>query len=206
MSFFSRVKSLFKSSPDEQVLGYSVLELKSVFGKVLTEDAGEPSDYPVHTLLVSAGIPSYYSSFVMDKADIGELQELIDERFLKVDERVFNELIVTRYQHRISKDELIFSVSYKEFNVATIRLATNSVELLRLIKEKRFAVPPPWIAFEGYEASWWGGGMQGAQGYYNDNYFFPFFSALSAAERGEYYVRYSAFDDWVKSLESILDL
>ncbi|MBX8543584.1 hypothetical protein K5D53_02945 [Pseudomonas cichorii] len=206
MSFFSRVKNLFKSAPDEQVLGYSVLELKSVFGKVLTEDAGESSDYPAHTLLVSAGIQAYYSSFFMDKADVGELQELIDERFLKVDERVFNELIVTRYQHQISKDELIFSVSYKELNMATIRLATNSVELLRLIKEKKFAVPPPWIAFEDYEASWWGGDMQGAQGFYNDNYFFPFFSALSAAERGDYYAKYSADDEWVGTLELTLGL
>ncbi|GFM64561.1 hypothetical protein PSCICJ_06790 [Pseudomonas cichorii] len=201
MSFFSRVKSLFKRTPDEQVLGYSVSELKSIFGKVLSEDAGGSSDYPAHTLLVSAGIQAYYSSFVMDKADVGELQELIDERFLKVDERIFNELLVTRYQHQISKDELIFSVSYKEFNVATIRLATNSVELLRLIKEKRFAVPPPWIAFDGYEASWWGGDMQGAQGFYNDSYFFPFFSALSAVGRVGYYARYSASDEWIKSLE-----
>ncbi|RMO12988.1 hypothetical protein ALQ47_02486 [Pseudomonas cichorii] len=206
MSFSSRVKSIFKSTPDEQVLGYSVLELKSVFGNALTEEAGEPSDYPAHTLLVLAGIQAYYSSFVMDKADVGELQELIDEHFLKVDERAFNELVVTRYQHQISKDELIFSVSYKEFSVATIRLATNSVELLRLIKEKKFAVPPPWIAFEDYEASWWGGDMQGAQGFYNDNYFFPFFAALSVAERGGYYARYSASDEWIKSLELMLEL
>lgn len=206
MSFFSRVKSIFKSTPDEQVLGYSALELKSIFGKALIEEAGEPSDYPVHTLLVPAGIQAYYSSFVMDKADVIELQELIDEHFLKVDERAFNELVVTRYQHQISKDELMFSVSHKEFSVATIRLATNSVELLRLIKEKKFAVPPPWIAFEDYEASWWGGDMQGAQGFYNDNYFFPFFLALSVEERNEYYTMYSASSEWIKSLELTLDL
>ncbi len=206
MSFLGRIKSLFKSIPDEQVLGYSVLELKSVFEKVLTEGAGDSSDYPAHTLLVSAGVQAYYSAFVMGKSEVGALQELIDERFLKVDERVFNELAVTRYQHQVTRDELIFSVSYKEFNVATIRLVTNSVELLRMIREKKFAVPPPWIAFEGYEASWWGGDMQGAQGYYNDNYFFPFFSALSVAERGSYYARCSASDEWIKSLELMLEL
>ncbi|MBX8499815.1 hypothetical protein [Pseudomonas lijiangensis] len=206
MSFFSRVKSLFKRTPDEQVLGYSVSELKSVFGKVLTEEVGEPSYYPTHTLLASAGIQAYYSSFVMDKADVGALQELIDERFLKIDERVFNELIVTRYKNQVASDELIFSVSYKEFNVATIRLVTNSAELLRLIKEKKFAVPPPWIAFENYDPSWWGGDMQGAQGYYSDNYFFPFFSALSVAERVGYYARYSATDEWIKSLDLMLDI
>ncbi|MBX8515478.1 hypothetical protein K5D69_12320 [Pseudomonas cichorii] len=126
---------------------------------------------------------------------------------MKVDEITFNELVVTRYQHQVTRDELIFSVSYKEFNVATIRLATNSVELLRLIKEKRFAVPPSWIAFEGYEASWWGGDMQGAQGFYNNYYFFPFFfSILNAVDKSDYYVRYSAGDEWVEALELTLGL
>jgi hypothetical protein len=62
------------------------------------------------------------------------------------------------------------------------------------------------LVFEGYDASWWGGDMQGAQGFYNDNYFFPFFSALSPAERSDYYAKYSASEDWIRSLERTLDL
>lgn len=47
--------------------------------------------------------------------------------------------------------------------------------------------------------------MQGAQGFYNDNYFFAFFSALSPAERSDYYAKYSAPKDWIRSLEMTLE-
>ena len=48
--------------------------------------------------------------------------------------------------------------------------------------------------------------MQGAQGYYNDSYFSPFFINLSAAEREIYYARNSAPNEWIKSLELMYDI
>jgi hypothetical protein len=206
MSLFDRMKSLFKAVPEEQIIGYSVLELKSIFGRAIIDAVGQYPNYPVFSVLASAGIQAYYSSFLMDKSEAVVLETLIDERFSPVNERVFNGLTVIRYQHRFNSEGLIFSISYKEFNSVTIRLITNSSELLSLLGDTKITVPPPWLVFEGYDASWWGGDMQGAQGFYNDNYFFPFFSALSPAERSDYYAKYSASEDWIRSLERTLDL
>ncbi|UST92431.1 MULTISPECIES: hypothetical protein [Pseudomonas] len=200
------MKKVFKTTPEEQIVGYSVVELKSIFGITITEAVAGHRNYPVYSALTPAGIQAYYSSFVIDKAEVAGVENLINERFSPVNERVFNGLVVTRFQHRLSGEQLIFSISYKEFNSATIRLVTNSSELLSLLSETKIAAPPPWLVFDGYEASWWGGDMQGAQGFYNDNYFFPFFSSLSPAERTAYYARYSASEDWIRSLELTLDL
>jgi hypothetical protein len=88
----------------------------------------------------------------------------------------------------------------------TVRLVTNSVDFLTIIAREKFSVPPPWIVFEEYNPLWWGGNMQGAQGYYNDSYFSPFFTNLSAAERAIYYARYNAPNEWIKSLELMYDV
>ncbi|WP_332763339.1 hypothetical protein [Pseudomonas koreensis] len=206
MSWLGLIKNAFKTTPQEQIVGYSVVELKSIFGISITESVAGHRNYPVYSALTPAGIQAYYSSFVIDKAEAAGLENLINERFSPINERAFNGLVVTRFQHRLSNEQLIFSISYKEFNSATIRLITNSSELLSLLNEKKIAAPPPWLVFDGYEASWWGGDMQGAQGFYNDNYFFPFFSSLSPAERTAYYARYSASEEWIKSLELTLDV
>lgn len=206
MSWLSRMKNVFKTTPEEQIVGYSVVELKSIFGITVTEAVAGHRNYPVYSALTPAGVQAYYSSFVIGKAEVADLESFIKERFTPINERVFNGLIVTRFQHRLSGEQLIFSISYKEFNSATIRLVTNSSELLSLLSETKIAAPPPWLVFDGYEASWWGGDMQGAQGFYNDNYFFPFFSSLSPVERTAYYARYSAPEEWIRSLELTLDL
>lgn len=206
MSWLSRMKNILKGTPEEQIIGYSVVELKSIFGTTITETIGESRNHPVYSALIPAGIQAYYSSFVMNKAETVVLENIINERFAPINEREFNGLIVTRFQHRLRNEQLIFSISYKEFNSATIRLITNSSELLSLLSETKIAAPPPWVVFDGYEASWWGGDMQGAQGFYNSNYFFPFFSALSPAERTDYYEKYSASEEWIRSLELTLDL
>ncbi|WKV85848.1 hypothetical protein LJJ44_07995 [Pseudomonas sp. B24_DOA] len=200
------MKKVFKTTPEEQIVGYSVVELKSIFGITITEAVAGHRNYPAYSALTPAGIQAYYSSFVIDKAEVAGVENLINERFSPVNERVFNGLVVTRFQHRLSGEQLILSISYKEFNSATIRLVTNSSQLLSLLSETKIAAPPPWLVFDGYEASWWGGDMQGAQGFYNDNYFFPFFSSLSPAERTAYYARYSAPEEWIRSLELTLDL
>ncbi|KIF63442.1 hypothetical protein NX10_08890 [Pseudomonas fluorescens] len=206
MSWLGRMKKVFKTTPEEQIVGYSVVELKSIFGITITEAVAGHRNYPVYSALTPAGIQAYYSSFVIDKAEVAGVENLINERFSPVNERVFNGLVVTRFQHRLSGEQLILSISYKEFNSATIRLVTNSSQLLSRLSETKIAAPPPWLVFDGYEASWWGGDMQGAQGFYNDNYFFPFFSSLSPAERTAYYARYSAPEEWIRSLELTLDL
>lgn len=206
MSWLGRMKNVFKTTPEEQIVGYSVVELKSIFRITITEAVAGHRNYPVCSALTPAGIQAYYSSFVIDKAEVAGVENLINERFTSVNERVFNGLVVTRFQHRLSNEQLIFSISYKEFNSATIRLITNSSELLSMLSETNIAAPPPWVVFDGYEASLWGGDMQGTQRFYNDNYFFPFFSSLSPAERTAYYARYSASEEWIRSLELTLDL
>lgn len=205
MRSLDRVNSFFRNAPNEQVLGYSPSELNTMFGGAELPPIKQQSDYPPVSILEPAGIQAYYSCFIMDKADVVFLQRMIDERLLMLDERLFNELAVTHFQHRNKNEHLLFCVSDKEFNCATIRLVTNSSEILSLLSETKFAVPPPWVVFEGYEASWWGGDMQGAQGFYNDNYFFPFFSTLNPAERSHYYAKYSASEVWIHSLELTLD-
>ncbi|WDR35052.1 hypothetical protein NN484_21460 [Pseudomonas serboccidentalis] len=206
MSFFGRMKGFFKTAPEEQIVGYSILELKSIFLDAITDAVGQRPSYPIFSVLTPVGVQAYYSSFLIDKAETVVLEKLIGERFSPVNEKAFNGLTVTRFQHRSRSEYLIFSISYKEFNSATIRLITNSSELLSLLGDTKITVPPPWVVFEGFEASWWGGDMQGAQGFYNDHYFFPFFSALSPAERSDYYAKYSASEDWIRSLELTLDL
>ncbi|MGF6286653.1 hypothetical protein [Pseudomonas silensiensis] len=84
-------------------------------------------------------------------------------------------------------------------------MITNSIDFINIIFREKFATPPPWIAFEGYNPSWWGGNMQGTQGYYNDSYFSPFFTNLSGAEREIYYTRYDAPNEWINSLELMYD-
>ena len=175
MNWLGRMKKVFKTAPEEQIVGYSLAELKSIFGITITEAVAGHRNYPVYSALTPAGIQAYYSSFVIDKAEVAGVENLINERFSPVNERVFNGLVVSRFQHRLSGEQLIFSTSYKEFNSATIQLVTNSSELLSRLSETNIAAPPPWVVFDGYEASWWGGDMQGTQGFYNDDYFFPFF-------------------------------
>lgn len=205
MSLLNHLMSFFKSAPSEQVLRHSISELKNIFADAEISPVKQQSNYPPVSILEPAGIQAYYSCFIMDKADVVFLQRMIDERLLMLDERLFNGLTVTHFQHRKKNEHLLFCVSDKEFNCATIRLVTNSSEILSLLSETKFAVPPPWVVFEGYEASWWGGDMQGAQGFYNDNYFFPFFSTLKPAERSHYYAKYSASEEWIHSLELALD-
>ncbi len=65
---------------------------------------------------------------------------------------------------------------------------------------------PPWVNFNRQGGSVFNqrqqsGDMQGAHGYYNDNYFAPFFTNLSGAERDVYYAKFNATNEWINSLE-----
>jgi hypothetical protein len=50
-----------------------------------------------------------------------------------------------------------------------------------------------------------GGNMEGAQGYYENNYFFPFFTSLNTNEKQAYYARFNATEEWINRLELMYD-
>jgi len=155
--------------------------------------------------LESADICAFFSQFLIDPKDLVEFESLVDSHFRKKTERTFNDLPVFEYESALSGDRLIFFASTREFNSVTIRLITNNFDFLTMLRRKKFAVPPPWVAFEGYEPSWWGGSMQGAQEYYDNNYFFSFFTQLSDIEKQSYYSRFRATDEWIERLELMYD-
>lgn len=200
MSFFSRIKTFVRQDPKEQVVGYSISELKSVFTEPLLHTTHTQSGQLRAVSLDDAGIQAYYASLLIDGSDIHTFLAIVESSFKCVNKKIFNDLPVKRYEIAQKSEHLIFFVSTREFNSVTVRLVTNSTDLLNAIHREKFAVPPPWIAFEGYNPSWWGGNMQGDQGYYNDDYFMPFFTSLREIERRVYYARYNATDEWVSSL------
>ncbi|WP_122447555.1 hypothetical protein [Pseudomonas viridiflava] len=205
MSLYSFIKRLIGQAPKEQIIGYSISELKSVFTEPLLP-AQPPLPHQLRAIsLEDAGVPAYYASLLIDGDDIRKFLAYVESSLNFADERKFNDLPVKRYESAQKNQNFIFCASSREFNSITIQMVTDSIDALDAIGRERFAVPPPWIAFEGYNPSWWGGNMQGAQGYYNDNYFFPFFKKLSSGERRAYYARYDAVDEWVNSLELMCD-
>ncbi|MFJ7793748.1 hypothetical protein [Pseudomonas sp. NPDC096950] len=198
MSLFSRFKTVLKQRPEEQIVGYSISELKAVFDKPLTDFM---TTYPQAASLENSGIPAYYSSFLIDNEDAGIFWALVESNFSYETEKRFNHLPVQQYANNPKNQHLVCFTSNDAFNSTTVRLVTNSVDFLDIIHRERFAVPPPWIAFEGYNPSWWGGNMQGANGYYNDSYFLPFFTGLNKAQKNAYFTKYGATDAWIDSLE-----
>ncbi|MHC8286033.1 hypothetical protein ACYZUD_04225 [Pseudomonas sp. XS1P51] len=206
MNIFGRIKAFIKQEPEEQIVGHSIRELKSIFSESLSKNDDSLSEYPRTTSLESVGVQAYYSSLLIDHEDSHKIFTLIKSSFNYTAEKTFNELPVKQYANTQKNEHLVFFTSSREFNSVTVRLVTNSVDFLVIIACEKFSVPPPWIVFEGYNPSWWGSDMQGAQGYYSENYFAPFFTNLSGAERKTYYARYNAADEWIKSLELMYDV
>ena len=204
MSIFSRIKAFIKQESKEQIVGHSIPELQSVFVKPLISESFLPSFLKI-TSLEEVGIPAYYTSLLIDQKDTLNFLALVEANFNYATEKTFNDLLVKKYSNALRDEHLIFFTSTREFNAVTVRLVTNSAGFLNAISGEKFSVPPPWVAFEGYNPSWWGGHMQGAQGYYNDNYFLPFFTHLSDSERQAYYARFEATDEWIKALELMYD-
>lgn len=198
VSLFDRFKAIVRQAPKEQVVGYSPDELKVVFTEPL---ACLLADSVPAVSLESIGVPAYYCSFLIDKEDVDHFWTLVESGFSYETEKTFNGALVKQYSITEKNHRLLCLTGDEAFNATTVRLVTNSVDFLDIIRRERFAVPPPWVAFEGYNPAWWGGAMQGANGYYNDGYFLPFFTALSAAEKNAYYVRYGATEEWISSLE-----
>jgi hypothetical protein len=203
MNFFRRILSSLKPAPQEQIVGYSKQELEKLFSLPLP--AFDFPDYPSISSLINVGINAYYSCFLVDLNDMSEFEALVTSNFQKENERSFNSLPVYELKNPLTSFRLIYFISIREFNSATIRLVTNNSEFLLLLSQKKMPVPPPWIAFQGYEATWWGGNMEGAQGYYENNYFFPFFTSLNTNEKQAYYARFNATEEWINRLELMYD-
>ena len=206
MSIFSRIKTFIRRCPKDQVVGYSTPELKSVFTAPLSRLTRLLTDYPQVVSLENIGVSAYYSAFLIGREDSHQFSSLVGSNFKFKTEKPFNDLPVKHYSDIQENEHLICFKSDGEFNSTTIQVVTNSVDFLNIIRIDKLAVPPPWIAFEGYNPFWWGGNMQGAQGYYNDSYFSPFFTNLSAAEREIYYAKFNATNEWIKCLELMYDV
>ncbi|ROL84814.1 MULTISPECIES: hypothetical protein [Pseudomonas] len=205
MNFFSRIAGLFDRAPKEQITGYSLSELQAVFTEPLKHTT-PALPLPLRAVsLEGTGVPAYYGALLIDGSDRDSFQALIESSFTLADERSFNDLPVRQYENLQHHQHLICFISTREFNAVTVRLVTNSTDFLEAIQRQRFAVPPPWIAFEGYDPAWWGTQLQGAQGYYNDQYFLPFFTGLGETEKRAYFARYTASQAWAASLMSIGD-
>ncbi|MGE8186045.1 hypothetical protein [Pseudomonas sp. NPDC086278] len=201
MSFFSRFKTLMKQEPEEQIAGYSICDLKTIFTASSPETTAPLFEYPKVMSLRQLGISAFYISFLIDSKDTLNFLTLINLTFRYQSEKTFNDLPAKHYVNDKKNEHLVFFTSTREFNGTTVRMVTNSTDFMDEIFRAKFAPPPPWVAFEGYKPSWWGGDMQGAQGYYDDNYFRPFFTRLSDSEKQTYYTRFEATDEWIKNLE-----
>ena len=206
MSIFSRIKTFVSRGQEEPIAGYSMPELKSVFTVPLRHLTRPLTDYPQVTSLEGLGVSAYYSTFLIDYEDAHKFSALVESNFRFEAEKPFNDNPVKHYSNIRENEHLIYIKSNREFNSTTTRMVTNSADFLNIIQREKLTAPPPWIAFEGYNPSWWGGDMQGAQGYYNNNYFLPFFTQLSDSEKQEYYARFEATDEWIKSLELMYDV
>lgn len=203
MNFFDRIKAFISPSSKEQIIGYSISELQAIFTAPLLYDKSM-GDQPKVLSLDRVGVSACYASFLIDQCDVPVFRNLIELKFRSIERRVFNGIFVERYEGVSKAECLIFCVSTREFNSATIQVIANDLVFFDSVRRAEFDVPPPWVAFDQYPPSWWGENMQGAQGYYNDNYFFPYFIRLSEAQRHIYYRRYNAAGEWISSLELML--
>jgi len=198
MNLLSRIKAFVKPASRKLFAGYSEQALKTRFASPLPS-ASLPKLSTVASVAAS-GINAYYSSLLMVADDLCKFQRLVESHFQKIDERRFKDLTAFEYEDVTKQELLIYFPSTTEFKALTIRILTNSVEFLSSLGNQTFCVPPPWIAFDGYPASWWGGNMQGAQGFYNDNYFLPYFIRLGDAEKQAYFARFQAPTEWIEQL------
>lgn len=201
MNFFRRIFDSLKSPPQEQIVGYSVSELEKLF--LLPTPAASLPIYPPISPLKNLGIQAYYSSFLIAIDEIQEFNTVVASNFRTESERTFNGLTVFQCKNMLTESRVIYFISLREFQSATIRLVTNSTELLILLNQKKLSVPPPWIAFPGYEPAWWGEDMEGAQGYYDKIYFSLFFTTLNNNEKQAYYEKFNASKKWIDRLEFI---
>lgn len=205
MTTFSRIKNLFNSEPAEQVLGYALSELLQLFPNPAVNGlTGLLNAYPKISSLEHAGVHAVYAMLLLDKSDIGNFLELVDGRFVLESTRQFQDTAVKQYKSINANKRLCFLV-VDEFKGHVVKFVTHSLDFLGGVDQCHFAPPPPWIVFEGYNPLWWGRPMQGAQGYYDDNFFAPFFLSLGTKQKKSYYQKYALSPDWDKALALFYD-
>jgi hypothetical protein len=205
MTIFNRVKNLFTTDPGEQVLGYAPAELLRLFPNSGVGDlAGVSNAYPKKFSLAPAGAHAVYAALLIGKSDIGKLMERVDGRFLLESTRQFQGKAVIQNKSMYSNARLCF-LRTDEFEGHVIKFVTDCPDFLNDVDRCRFAPPPPWIAFEGCIPHCWGGSMQGAQEYYNDHFFAPFFFSLGAKDQKTYCEKYAASPDWENALALLCD-
>ncbi|QXH51072.1 hypothetical protein KSS94_24560 [Pseudomonas fakonensis] len=191
MPFLARLRRLFRPGPQEQVLGYSIEQLKTQFGGKASLDVPAPcSGFTLD--LMERGVGARYWQILLDASDGARLWSLIDQGFEQDGEG---------YCSREGGKRLLLKISDREFNALTVRLVTDSEALLVALNEVGFAPPPPWVAFPEFEARWWVGNMQGGQAYYEDLYLAPWFKAQGAEGRKAWFDRFEASDAWRQQLE-----
>ncbi len=203
MTLLNRIMALVKPASQQSFAGYTLRELQTRFPKPLSSTR-LPAQ-PTAASLEYSGVFAGYVALLTTVDEFSGFRGLVESSFQKIDERVFDATQVFEYEDPANNQRLLFSTSTEEFKALTIRLVTNSDEFLDRLAAKRVCVPPPWIAFEEYNPAWWGGNMQGAQGYYNDQYFYPFFTRLSEAEKRAYFAKFDASDEWIAQLTLMYD-
>jgi hypothetical protein len=205
MAIFRRIKNFFHSGSGAQVLGYSPAEMRLLFQKrSIADHARFINPYPKKSSLAAAGIHAVYAALLIDKSDLANFMALVDYHFLPELNRQFQGALVMQSKSMKGDERLCFLIA-DEFGGHTIKFMTDSLDFLNNMDQCWFAVPPPWAAFKGYNPEWWGGPMQGAQGYYEDNYFSPFFRILNAEQKKGYCEKFGAGPDWAKALELYYD-
>ena len=195
----SRLAALIKPEAKPLFAGYSLKVLQSYF--VMPLSVARLPNLPMMTSLEQSGVLACYLSLLTEQNDVNRFRQWVDSSFQKAKESTFNGLRTFEYEDALSKERLIFFTAKQAFNAVTIHLVTNSARFLDWLNHEKLAVPPPWVAFEDYNPSWWGGNMQGAQGFYNERYFLPFFTSLSDAEKQRYYARFNASAAWIEQLD-----
>ena len=203
MGLLDKIKWTFKSKHEKKIIGHSLAELKDFFQKKILETTEKQDKYPIFFSLSTAGVQAIYSRLLISTSEEKIIENIIANRLPRIS--TTNKPDTTLFQNPENLECAILHTSSKEFNSTTIQVITNSYDLANELSKLKITPPPPWVAFESYDPNWWGDNMQGAQGFYNDNYFLPFFIHLSQKERRDYYKEYSATQSWIESLERIIE-
>lgn len=143
---FNRIKRLFNLGPEEQVLGYSPIELQRLFPHPLV--AGR-EELPGRTSLESTGSHAIYASFLIDKSDLENFMARVGGSFLLESTRQFQGERVVQNVSIEGAGRLCYLV-VNAFGGHVVKCLTDNHDFLDDIDCCAFAPPPPWVAFEGY--------------------------------------------------------
>jgi len=194
------LSTIFRSELVEQVLGYSPTELRLLFPHpVRAEQTDLSSAYPQKSSLEPASIHAIYVAVLIVQSELKNFMTIVEHDFLAEAQKQFHGVAVVQKKSAVGDARVCFQVT-EEFGGYVVSLVTDSITILDAIDQSSFAPPPPWLAFEDYNPAWWGGAMQGAQAYYNDHYFSPFFRCLDTEQKKAYCARFGASSEWVETL------